>query len=289
MTPCAPFATTYGETLEYPCGLYVRSIVLPPGKATLPTTVTVSIPAAEPTASRNFGEPLLLARGCVGQPRALTPRPALPLPPAPPPAWRRSGPSGCCQFVQCRGVHSSTRRPASPDGDVARRWAPSVPPWELTSPFGAFSKEWLFCHRLRKALLRMRRSTDPALLFPRVEVEGDQGAREYQPRADERRRAHGFDESHAGYLQQLVPCGGLRGELESGCYGFGGAGCQGGRQAGGHERSGVPGSQSTAKQREPQSPAELEGGLVHGRGGARVLLGGGREDGVGSGSGGHPN
>src|SRR5918995_1658934 len=57
MTPCAPFATTYGETLEYPCGLYDRSIMLAPGKVTLPITVTVSIPVTHRSASTNFGEP----------------------------------------------------------------------------------------------------------------------------------------------------------------------------------------------------------------------------------------
>jgi hypothetical protein len=33
MTPYAPLATTYAETLEYPCGLYDPFIVLAPGKA----------------------------------------------------------------------------------------------------------------------------------------------------------------------------------------------------------------------------------------------------------------
>ncbi len=56
MTPCAPFATTYAETLEYPCGLYDRSIVLPPGNATVPITVAVSISVAHPSASTNFRE-----------------------------------------------------------------------------------------------------------------------------------------------------------------------------------------------------------------------------------------
>jgi hypothetical protein len=57
-------ATTYAETetLEYPWGLYDRSIVLPPGKATSPDkvvspfTVGVIIPVAHPSASTNFRE-----------------------------------------------------------------------------------------------------------------------------------------------------------------------------------------------------------------------------------------
>src|ERR687893_203315 len=56
MTPCASLATTYAETLEYPCGLYDRSIVLPPAKATLPLTVTVSILVGRTSTSAGFGE-----------------------------------------------------------------------------------------------------------------------------------------------------------------------------------------------------------------------------------------
>jgi hypothetical protein len=63
MTPCAPLATTYGETLEYPCGLNDRFIVLAPGKAILPITVTVSILVAHPSASTNFREYLFHALG----------------------------------------------------------------------------------------------------------------------------------------------------------------------------------------------------------------------------------
>jgi hypothetical protein len=56
MTPWAPLATTYGETLEYPCGLNDRFIVLAPGKAILPITATVSILVAHASASTNFRE-----------------------------------------------------------------------------------------------------------------------------------------------------------------------------------------------------------------------------------------
>src|ERR671913_233581 len=56
MTSWAPLATTYGDTLEYPCGLNDRPIVLAPGKATLPFTVTVSILMVHASASTNFRE-----------------------------------------------------------------------------------------------------------------------------------------------------------------------------------------------------------------------------------------
>src|SRR5919112_1043750 len=56
MTSCAPLATTYGETLEYPWGLNDRFIVLAPGNVTLPFTVTVSILVAHASASTNFRE-----------------------------------------------------------------------------------------------------------------------------------------------------------------------------------------------------------------------------------------
>ena len=56
MTPYAPLATTYGATLEYPCGLNDPFIVLAPAKGTLPFTVTVSILVAHASASTNFAE-----------------------------------------------------------------------------------------------------------------------------------------------------------------------------------------------------------------------------------------
>jgi hypothetical protein len=73
MTPCAPFATTYGETLEYPCGLYDRPIVLPPAKATLPFTIALIIIVAHPSASTNFGEMCLLGNS-VNRPAADAPK-----------------------------------------------------------------------------------------------------------------------------------------------------------------------------------------------------------------------
>jgi hypothetical protein len=56
MTSCAPLATTYAETLEYPCGLYDRSMVLPLCNVTLPFTLAVSILVAHPSSSTNFRE-----------------------------------------------------------------------------------------------------------------------------------------------------------------------------------------------------------------------------------------
>ena len=56
----------------------------------------------------------------------LTPAPHRP--PAPGPVWQRSGSSVRCQFVQCKGVHTGTKRPVLVGVRTARRGVPSPPP-----------------------------------------------------------------------------------------------------------------------------------------------------------------